>query len=276
MQKQSFQSRAIYYLDNYKKRIWPLLEEGEYNHHGTIIKYDHILPKRKRNLNILPDYREVFWASEYRKINLHRFFHHLNSSQALCINLFYPLIAEGLISEVGRYINISLDHPECKFEHESEIESQYKATRKTNFDFFISDDNQRVYFEVKYTENGFGSAKNDDEHREKFNLVYKPLLLDNLYINDESKSQEFFLQHYQIMRNLVHINENSTAVFVFPKHNQRVFDQANYAYEHILTDVGRTKFHRIYLEEFIPFLMDNADAPVKHYTEFWDKYLMCV
>ena len=104
---------------------------------GTIVNYDHILPKDKYMRNILVDYRESFWASEYSNINLHRFFHHLNSSQALCINLFYPLIAEGLISDVGRYINISLTHPVCEFEHESEIESQYKSTKKTNFDFYI-------------------------------------------------------------------------------------------------------------------------------------------
>lgn len=276
MQKPSFQSCAISHLGNYKKTNLGILKQGEYKYNGRIIKYDHILPKENLKKNILPDYREAFWASEYSNISLHRYFHHLNSSQALCINLFYPLIAEGLVSEIGKYINTPLTHPVCKFEHESEIESPYKATKKTNFDFFISDNNLRVYFEVKYTENRFGSAKNDEEHREKFNLVYRPLLLDNPYINDNCKSQDFFLQHYQIMRNLVHIKENSTVVFAFPKHNQRVFNQANYAYENVLTDIGRTKFQRIYLEELIPYFWDHTDAPLKHYTVFYDKYLMCV
>lgn len=84
MQKQSFQSRAIWYLgNNYKKKIWPSLGEGEYNYHGTVIKYEHILPKKNREFNILPEYREPFWASEYSDVDLHRCFHHLNSSQAV-------------------------------------------------------------------------------------------------------------------------------------------------------------------------------------------------
>src|SRR4051812_49433180 len=56
--------------------------------------YGHILPKKQRELNILERYRDCFFASDHAAVRFHHCFHHLNSSQALCINLFYPLVVE--------------------------------------------------------------------------------------------------------------------------------------------------------------------------------------
>ena len=55
--------------------------------------YPHILPKEKKDLNIIEGIRNDFWPYLNKTdIKLHQYFHHLNSSQALCFNLFFPLI----------------------------------------------------------------------------------------------------------------------------------------------------------------------------------------
>ena len=53
--------------------------------------YTHILPKDQYKLNILEEIREDFWIYFTKNdITLHTNFHHLNSSQAMCFNLFFP------------------------------------------------------------------------------------------------------------------------------------------------------------------------------------------
>ena len=55
------------------------------------------------------------------------------------------------------------------------FEFEPNSIEGSNFDFTIPlDTGSRIYFEVKYTENGFGSAKQDDEHLSKFQNIYQP------------------------------------------------------------------------------------------------------
>ena len=42
----------------------------------------------------------------------------------------------------------------------------------TNFDFHISDGDKEYFFEIKFTENGFGKASNDDRHSQKIKDIY--------------------------------------------------------------------------------------------------------
>lgn len=94
----TFRELACEHLARYKVEAMRVTENGLFRYEGRDLSMPHILPKCHHQMNILERYRKRFWSSDYANINLHRFFHHLNSSQALCINLFYPLIAENALA----------------------------------------------------------------------------------------------------------------------------------------------------------------------------------
>lgn len=274
MNYKSFKELVKENLGKYKKEILRIDQKGKYKFNGVVYDYDHILPKSEEKLNIIEEYRESFWKSEYANITFHRYFHHLNSSQALCINLFYPLIAMNHSELICKLLKIdSLNNPTYKFEKESDKEDSFEQTKKTNFDFYIKDTTTRVYVEVKYTEDAFGSAVLDTNHQRKYKEVYEDLLMKNKYIKSEVKNVDFFLKHYQIMRNLVHLDESSYVVFLIPKQNKKVYNQANDAYNHILTDLGRERCKISLVENWIDELIRNDDEKVRsYYKVFKTKY----
>lgn len=273
----TFQDAVKTSLAEYKKDVLNISEQGEFKYRGRVLKYDHILPTKLAHLNILESYRGAFYDSDYSKINYHRYFHHLNSSQALCINLFFPLIAENRLDLIIELLGIkALDSIfSAEFEHESTFE--ISNSRKTNFDFYVKhSNNQNVFFEIKYTESGFGKARHDIEHKKKFNDTYQLLLNDNQFISDKYKKWDIFLNNYQIMRNLVHINEISSVVFVIPESNAKVYRQSVQAFNEILTAKGQDRLRVLSIESIVDFIVKNvgnSKVLTTHYNQFKRKYL---
>ena len=133
----NFQKIVKENLCNYKHHKLQIKKPGIYNYRGDELKYDHILPKDLKHLNVIKHYRSDFFNSDLSKISYHKYFHHLNSSQALCVNLFFPLIVSDetrIISELLELPTKSIKSP-C-FEFVSDIELTKQYSRKTNFDFF--------------------------------------------------------------------------------------------------------------------------------------------
>ncbi len=271
----NFQKAVCRHLSDYRDRIGELrvLEEGKFKHRGRSIPMAHIVPKEYWSLNILEQYRKVFFASKYSKIHYHRYFHHLNSSQAMSINLFYPLMSAKNMDVLIRFLQIpAIDGPEGCFELESKLE---RAGRKTNFDFHLSGSGvKEVFFEVKYTEREFGKAKNDEDHLRKFQETYLPLLGECDFLDTRCREEKVFLEHYQILRNLVHLNPNSWVVFLFPSANTIIKQEAQDACRQFLTEAGRARVRIAYLEDQISYLEANCSATLaKYYGEFRVKYL---
>ena len=135
---------------------------------------------------------------------------------------------------------------------------------------------EKIYFEIKYTENEFGSAKKDEEHLKKYNVLYEPILKTSLYIQESFKNSDKFLEHYQIMRNLTHIGDKQSVVFLYPRENKKVDSQANFAKDSILTEKGREKFRILYLDEIYTNIRKNIieQKLIQHYDEFEKKYLL--
>ena len=270
-----FKEKVINSLGVYRREKLGISEAGVFRYKGQDLIKEHILPNDFKAYNIIESYRKSFFASACSQIDFHRFYHHLNSSQALCINLFYPLMLENKLSLVLDQLNIPKQAiTEATFEKESDIESG--SGRKTNFDFYMRlEDNTRVYFEVKYTESEFGKAKKDDEHRLKFTDTYLPLLKNNDYIKPAYKSFDSFLDSYQIMRNLCHIGERSFVVFVYPKANKKVHSQAQSVPDNMLTGMGQNKFRPLILETAIEEVLGQVKTEKleNHYQEFKTKYL---
>src|SRR5438046_14767 len=113
-------AELLVHLAAYKRDTLAVRENGAF--FGR--EYPHILPPIQQRLNILPRYRDHFYASPHSKIKFHQFFHHLNSSQALCINLFYPLIVGHQLQLIARYVEIETNsYPTPTFEKLSEMEN---------------------------------------------------------------------------------------------------------------------------------------------------------
>lgn len=217
------------------------------------LPYDHILPFDQREKNIISTFRDDFWT--YYKgtdIKLHHYFHHLNSSQALCFNLFFPLFNydQRLLTYVlHRIIEIA---PTCRTSKEnldklfaikndtasdkfaSELEEEFlknnafttcefekilDTNEATNFDFFVQlQKGHKVLFEIKYTENEFGKTIADERHIQKYDTIYRPRL--EKLLRPEFLNQDFVFKNYQVVRNLSYINDLTTVVFLFPAANQ--------------------------------------------------------
>ena len=146
----------------------------------------------------------------------------------------------------------------------------------TNFDFFVELDNStQIFFEIKYTEYGFGKAKKDEYHIRKFEHTYDPLLRENRFITDKYKTIDLFLANYQLMRNLIHIKQKKYVVFIYPRSNQTVLFQAEGAFNEILTRRGASRLRCLHLEDLSKDLYENiASGKLRsHYEEFISKYI---
>ena len=85
----NFKENVLNSLGVYRSEKLKVKELGVFKYREQELLKEHILPTKFRTYNILENYRESFFSSPSSKIDFHKYFHHLNSSQALCINLFF-------------------------------------------------------------------------------------------------------------------------------------------------------------------------------------------
>ncbi len=136
--------------------------------------YGHILPKELHCLNLIETVRaEVCQYLQASKIRLDRHFHHLNSSQAACINLFWPLLncadSDILVTSLGIGPG---DIARWEFAKVTDW------NEKTNYDLYLElNSGAKTYIEFKYTEKEFGRAKDDFVLRTHLHLYRRKYLM---------------------------------------------------------------------------------------------------
>lgn len=283
--RRSVRQSVLDHLIQYKRSVLRLSQPGLYAHGNRLLEKGHILPcpRDTWQFNLLPSCRPD--NIDDLPFPLHKYFHHLNSSQALCLNLFTPLVTHSKLPLIDDALSLQRSHRQDlvgTFEKQSELEVVRGDQRRTSFDFHLAgQEGPQVFFEVKYTEDGFGKARRDASHVDKVKTVYRPLVERSAYLSDDAKAPsggfvQFFLDHYQVMRNLIHVDADSHVVFLFPSWNKKVAAQAAAARESFLTPRGRGMVHIVYLEDFV----DHIDTKVRqdpdlrsHYAEFRRKYL---
>ncbi len=267
------------HMADYKKSKLGISLSGTYK--GR--EYPHILPRRLKMENLLPCCRNVFNKKDRPRITLHRCFHHLNSSQAMCLNFFMPIINSDLLKVIlpdelanGGFVIM----PETAvFEMPSQVDS-FRGETPTTFDFFVQGKNQKgriinLFIEVKYTEQGFGKTQDGWRRQEKIRHLYLPLAQSNRVINSDWLDEGHFRRNYQILRNLVHIKDDSYVIFIYPKANALIAKEAENARDKILSENFKTHLSLQTWEEVIAKLA-NFPELVKfhdHYAEFINKYL---
>lgn len=260
------------------------------NKDGELIHYAHIFEKETDwPYNLLQPYRAklVEYLKSHPDIDVHTSAHHLDSSQMMCMNFFYPLMEERKLVSILKYINPNIDWgtPSACFEFNSPLEMKLAKTNKlpnklnkpTNFDFYIeTDKGYHLYFEIKYTENDFGKPQkvkgtNDypSQYDEKFNKVYNQLI--PACIDPQRKGDKlFFLSHYQLMRNLVHLQtEKDYVIFLVPQKNPII----KHAREIRKELVSLSDNCKIVEWEDIIKVVENDPLLHEYYAEFKKKYL---
>lgn len=272
------------HLSTYKVSKYPKFKNGNWrNDSSKELKY--AFTKNDQDFNIIEYYRDEFLKSDFnKKIKRHIYFNHLNSSQAMCINFFYPLIVENklnLITEFLEFSNEIIVYNTVAFEKLSHIDS-INGHRPTNFDFYFeTESGEKFFFEIKYTENGFGKAPKDKsnkkifdkEHTDKFISVYN----NNLdSVNSEYHSVDKFLSNYQIMRNLIHVGNDSYVVFLYPSGNEKIKRQAIEAKERFIVSPLGGNFFTKEWENIYDYVI-NCSKGTKlnsQLTEFGNKYFI--
>ena len=223
-QWERYQPRLTTHFEAYQAQRLPGLPDGVWVHKGQERTYPHILPKDQYQLNILPSVRDRFWnwfGTQKGEVKLHRFFHHLNSSQALCFNLFFPFLKEDGKTVDPRLLQALGIDDQGRFT--GHFERVFDKDENTNFDLYLeSDSDQRIFFELKYSEAEYGSCKNDPRHCDKLEKHYRPHLRE--HIDAQWLEQKTFFRNYQILRNMSYLGRHieSRLFFIFPKANQQL------------------------------------------------------
>ncbi|MEH7248075.1 hypothetical protein V7114_14965 [Neobacillus niacini] len=264
-----FQDRAKQHLSEYKLHKLGVTENGCWKRKNK--EYTHILPFEYKQLNFLENYRtELSGYIEDTHMHLHQDFHHLNSSQAACLNFFYPLVEEDCFSKLL---------PILQFDNETIKNYQFEkiVSRKegTNFDFYLElDSGKKVFFEIKYSEIGFGKATDLPRYREKYESVYKARLEDK--VNEGILLYPTLIKNYQLMRNISYVDPTSFLVIICPEGNRRVRQE----YENVIYKILKPEYHSniqlITWEALVHELKSNLHQKRlnEHYTMFEEKYLL--
>lgn len=211
----AYKDQLLGHLAQFRRDELNVAEPGTFSYKGRVISVEHILPESEAWLGVPSEVREsVRTYVTARQIRLHRYFHHLNSSQAFSLSLFVPFFEGGAAASGAllRAIGIAGDLAEW------EAERVPDQTEATNLDAWWRTTAGDEYFcEVKLTESEFGVAANDERHRMKLATLYEPRL--RAHLQPRRLEATSFFSAYQVCRNLWHAAEAPKArvVFLYPK-----------------------------------------------------------
>lgn len=276
--KKSYSQRLKEQLETYKKRAHPDVPDGTWRtRKGEDKPHGYILHEHSFQENILPTIREQFWRWLATKaLKRHKYFHHLNSSQAMAFNLFFPLMPDG--ERVDQRLLAALAVPADR-QYLGEFEKILDPVEETNFDFYMQEANKsegrQLFFELKLSESKFGSCNNDCEHEKKLQSRYRPDLEG--HVDAKWLEPATFFANYQIMRNLSYLGrcEDSGVVFIFPKANEQLRKGGD-VIKQIVSKSLAPRVEILYLEYLIEKILavvaDDA-ALTEHYLAFRDKYV---
>ena len=216
-------ARLQEHLTNYKSSVLLVQESGFWGKSPRA--YPHILPPERRELDIVTSIREAFWRAQHRHgWKLHKYFHHLSSSQALAFNLLfllYPDVPPGMVA-TRRVFGLP-EGVACRLDFEAVLD----AAEGTNIDALIStSDGTRTIIEIKLTERAFGAAAADERHLAKLVDIYAPRLAGR--VASSCLEPSVFFRDYQLYRNLAQIRHDSAdrVLLLLPRARAQLWQHA--------------------------------------------------
>lgn len=280
MSYKQFRKNVLVRLETYKKGVLKIEEKGIFRYKGEKYEPEHILPisKGKSKKYIVKEYNVLSCLNGEDFLiekDLHRYAHHLNSSQLMCYNFFRPyIIKEGgktcpndaLMDLLSKYIVINqCDDAECHFEY---VQGGDYEGEGTNFDFYLKSGKTEVFFEIKYTEAGFGKCENDGRHKDKFVRIYNGLIKKCPAIKESISFNDEFCKNYQLFRNSIRATgKNKYVIFIYDENNPYCKNQLDEFLRKFITDDYKMNIIGITWQD----LVHQLKSP--HKDEFIDKYL---
>jgi hypothetical protein len=203
-------ARLQQHLTTYKNRVLLLQESGPWGRPPRL--YPHILPTERRELNIVTPLRELFWrAQSQRGWRLHRYFHHLSSSQALAFNLLFLLYPEVPSRMV--FTRRLLGLPEGERCH-LDFEVVLNAGEGTNIDALIcAPEGTRTIVEIKLTSEA-SAQRVRMKGISRSSPISTGLSWPGALLGSCLEPLAFF-RDYQLYRNLAQIRRDSRVAFCF-------------------------------------------------------------
>ncbi len=261
------------HLAAYKRLRLGVKETGVYLYKGREVRHSHILPKELKWLNILEPFRSEIrdYLNAHKEIRLHKYFHHLNSSQAFALNLFFPFFENDASAPVLRALGTKGSI--CNWF----AELVPYAEEKTNVDISWQDTKGSwTYCEVKLTEQGFGKAKGERRHYSKLEQIYEPVLRP--YCPAELLQPDTFFAYYQILRNiwLAARDPKSSVVFLLPTRNEALWAPLLKVHSSLKPALS-SRVHLAKLENVLNRLVVDKSIPPKFswYAQFLcEKYVL--
>lgn len=217
-------------------------------------------------IDLVKKYNVLWYPNDFEKLikKVHQYARHLNSSQVMCFNFFRNMMKEEIVDDktlgcygfpssklinfVKEMVGVEIfENAKCIFEYEDlDTKNSFKSLttykglgEKSQFDFYISDSDINIYFEIKYTETEFGSWAPSKEtsdaskqnHKNYLKDGYLPKLDKNPYFTKSCKDsiqkqlnftdpKISFNKSYQLFRNALKADgKNNYSVFIFPDAN---------------------------------------------------------
>ena len=271
----TYQQRLLSHLADYKRSALGITESGLFQHRGQVLSYDHILPAAVADLNLLPLARrmEPGFRARCPQVQRHRYFHHLNSSQAFAFNLFLPFFESSgsaqtaLLRAFGQSGSLQSWQLEC-------VPDEAEGS---NLDVvWRTQDRLTTICEVKLSESEFGTAANDARHRAKLDSMYRPVL--SPWVESRLLEPDAFCEAYQVLRNLWHLlrADQNRLVFLLPRANDRLREKLS----QLLTGIRGPIRGRVYvmaIEDVLIKLGDDTECaePLReHIRELRRKYVL--
>jgi hypothetical protein len=262
----------------YKESWLAVTEPGMWVLKGKPLSYRYIVAREQHALNLLRGIRRsclAYLESYSPPIKLHKYFHHLNSSQAMCFNLFFPFV-DGDLGRMASLLQVlGLPRQEWKGCFEKVLVEE----EGTSFDFQLENENGvRVFFELKLSETGFGTAdgrRYAEKYATKLEKHYRVPLQD--IVRPKWLKLETLCRHYEILRNISYLGRHPSSRLYF------IYPEANTALESDVAAIKEICSYRLVdrvtllpLEDLVERILDLGvpDAALQsHFTEFKQKYI---
>jgi restriction endonuclease-like protein len=254
----SYQKRLKKHLAEFKRLHLGITEPGVFRYRRRDVLCHHILPREKAAASVFDEAAptvNAFLAANPRK--RHRYFHHLNSLQAFAFNLFFPYFSSGPEASSALLGALGQDGAQAEWEPEAVPGPE----EETNIDVsWITSDGVRTFCEVKLSENDFGKAVDDAEHRGKLQNIYSQVLAPHLHATCLEPTR--FFGAYQFNRNVWHMvrTNSSWLIFLLPRANSRLWTLL----QGLLSEVepaARDRISAVAIEDVIASLCADDQCP---------------
>lgn len=263
----TYQGRLLAHLARYKHEKLGIQEPGLFRYRGREIPKDHILPLKAAWPNVLPAALAPTQAylRAHRTVKRHRYFHHLNSSQAFAFNLFIPFYSAG--GDAAQCLLRALEDEGTVADWE--LEAVPDEEEGSNLDArWTGSDGQMTYCEVKLSEAEFGTAPADERHKRKLELYYLPVLAP--FVAPDLLRPDRFFGAYQILRNIWHLawTPKSRLIFLLPRANAPPWAALDRVMKY-LDPVLSARVSIVAMEDVLELLISSSEcpAPLRRHTE---------